>query len=178
MRLVVGTGMSLGLFFEQLGDPAYRHVLLNHLPLTGLGVAWLVLLAGLAMRQTPTILIALGAITLTSAASFFVGQAGDDAYPAVFDALDGHGREWLDYHTYLADKWLPIVYANACVSILAICVVRKKAEWTLAAAGLVATSTLAALGTAVWIAEAGGKIQHPEFRLRDVPDYEAPRRIR
>ncbi|MEE3329710.1 MAG: hypothetical protein VX246_02475 [Myxococcota bacterium] len=168
----------MDVFFELLGDPAYRHVLLNHLPLTGLGVAWLVLLAGLATRQIPTILIALGAITLISAATFFVGQAGDDAYPAVFDALDGHGREWLDYHTYLADKWLPIVYANAGVSILAICAALKRAEWTLAAAGLVAATTLAALGTAAWIAEAGGKIQHPEFRFSDVPDYEAPKRLR
>ena len=29
---------------ELLEDPAYRHVLLNHLPVTGLAVSWIVLL--------------------------------------------------------------------------------------------------------------------------------------
>jgi hypothetical protein len=117
-------------------------------------------------------------VALTSAASFFVGQAGDDAYPAVFDALDGHGREWLDYHTYLADRLLPVLYANAAVALAALGIGIKRGERLIAVAACVAGTTVIALGTAAWIAEAGGKIAHPEFRLEDVPSYEAPRRLR
>jgi hypothetical protein len=48
----------------------------------------------------------------------------------------------------------------------------------LPAALMVALLTLAGLGTAAWIADVGGKINHPEFRLRDAPVYDATRRLR
>ena len=36
----------MDLLGEFLRDPAYRHVVLNHLPITGLLVAWIVLVVG------------------------------------------------------------------------------------------------------------------------------------
>jgi hypothetical protein len=42
----------------------------------------------------------------------------------------------------------------------------------------VALLTLAGIGMAGWIPEAGGKIKHPEFRLDDPPVYDSPRRLR
>ena len=41
---------------EFLQDPAYRHVVLNHFPITGLLVAWVVLVAGLVFRRREQVL--------------------------------------------------------------------------------------------------------------------------
>jgi hypothetical protein len=163
---------------ELLEDPAYQHILLNHLPITGLAVAWLVLVSGAVLRQRALLFVGLTLVTLTAGASIFVGQAGEDAYAAVFDALDGDGRAWLDYHSHLGDTWLPVLYVNAALASLAIGAAVWRKAWLLPAALAVVATTLAGLGAAVFIAESGGKIKHPEFRLTDPPEYDAPGRLR
>lgn len=163
---------------ELMSDPAYRHVLLNHLPVTGLVVAWLVLLTGCILDKREVLLLGLGLVAVTSGSSLFVGWAGDDAYPAVFDTLGGEGRDWLDYHTQLAETWIPVLYANAVLALLAAAAGVWRGRWLRLAAIGVALATLAGLGAAGFIAEAGGKIKHPEFRLDDPPDYDAPGRLR
>ena len=44
---------------ELLSDPAYRHVLLNHLPIIGLAMAFVVLIIGVVFRQTATLWVGL-----------------------------------------------------------------------------------------------------------------------
>jgi hypothetical protein len=163
---------------ELLEDPAYRHILLNHLPITGLVIACVVLVIGAALRQTAMLRVGLVLVAGTAGSSVFVGASGDDAYPAVFEVLDGDGRAWLDYHTHLADTWLPVLYANAVLAVIALGVGAVRRPLLLPATIVVTLVTLAGIGTAGWIAEAGGKIKHPEFRLDDPPIYDSPRRLR
>ncbi len=166
------------MLFELLEDPAYRHILLNHLPVTGLAVALVVLAIGAALRQTAMLRVGLVLVALTAGASVLVSLSGDDAYPAVFEVLDGDGRAWLDYHTHLADTWLPVLYANAASAVIALGIGRARQQLFLPAALVVTLLTLVGIGAAGWIAEAGGKIKHPEFRLDDPPVYDSPRRLR
>ncbi len=163
---------------ELLEDPAYRHILLNHLPVTGLAIALLVLATGAALRQTAMLRVGLVLVALTAGSSALVSRSGDDAYPAVFDVLDGDGRAWLDYHTHLADTWLPVLYANAALAVIALGVGVARRRLLLPAALVVTLVTLVGIGTAGWIAEAGGKVKHPEFRLDDPPVYDSPGRLR
>ncbi len=163
---------------ELLGDPAYRHVLLNHVPVIGLIVAFAVLTVGAVLRQTTMLRTGLVLVALTAGVSIPVGIFGDDAYLAVFDLLDGDGRAWLDYHMHLADTWLPVLYTNAALAALALGVGIVRPPLLLPTALVVLLVTLAGVGTAVAIAEAGGKIKHPEFRLDDPPVVESSRRLR
>ncbi len=163
---------------ELLEDPAYRHILLNHLPVTGLAIALAVLATGAALRQTAMLRVGLVLVALTAGSSALVSRSGDDAYPAVFDVLDGDGRAWLDYHTHLADTWLPVLYANAALAVIALGVGGARRPLLLPAALVVTLVTLVGIGTAGWIAEAGGKVKHPEFRLDDPPVYDSPGRLR
>lgn len=156
-------------FIDLLGDPAYRHMLLNHIPIIGLFVALVVLVTGLAARQTALLFTGLVLIALTAGASLPVANYGDAAYPAIYDSLDGYGRDWLDYHAELAETWLPLLYANAALAVIAIVLGRVRPRLLLWASVLVALFTLAGVGGAGVIARAGGKIQHPEFRLTDPP---------
>lgn len=163
---------------ELLEDPAYRHVLLNHLPITGLAVAWLGLCFSLYSGHWSSRIFALAVAGLLSLSGLLVMATGDDAYPLVFDSLDGYGRDWLDHHVHLAERWGHLLTANAvlaCVAIGSGCF-RARLQTPLTAVVLV--STLAALAGAVTIAEAGGVIRHAEFRVVDPPVHDVPGRLR
>ena len=160
---------------DLLQDPAYRHMLLNHIPVLGLIIAFVVLTAGLVTRQTALLLTGLVLIALTSGMSLPVATYGDAAYPEIYDSLDGHGRGWLDYHAELAETWLPLLYANAALAVIAIMVVAVNPGLIRWVSLLVALVTLASIGGASIVASAGGKIQHPEFRLSDPPRVDSSR---
>ena len=163
-------------FIDLLNEPAYRHMLLNHIPIIGLFVAFVVLMAGLAVRQTALLFTGLVLVALTAGASIPVAHYGDAAYPALYDALDGDGRKWLDYHAELAESWLPVLYANTALAVIAIVAGVLRRRLLLWAALPVALITVVGLAGATLIASAGGKIQHPEFRFSDPPVVESSRR--
>ena len=161
--------MELDVILELLEDPAYRHVLLNHLPVTGLAMSWIVLAWGVLEARWRSILFGLGLVAATSSSAWFVMSAGDDAYPFVFDLLDGRGQAWLDYHTELADQWGALLYANAVVAGLAALIGHFRPFLRRLVAAAVLLTTLVGLVSAGMIAEAGGKVRHDEFRLTDPP---------
>lgn len=156
-------------YLDLLGDPAYRHLLLNHIPIIGLAVALAALCAGLALRHAALLFTALALVALTAGMSVPVAGYGDDAYPAIYDALDGDGRRWLDYHAELAERWMPLLIANAVLAVIAIVVGAARRPLLVWAAALVALVTLAGIAGAGIVASAGGRIQHPEFRIGDPP---------
>jgi len=164
--------------FELLDDPAYRHVLLNHLPTIGLALSWCALVAALALRDRVAMQIGLLMIALTAGSSIPVGMAGDDAYPAIFDELNGTGRDWLDYHAYLGDTWLPVIYFNAVAALIAFIAGTARNHLLLASSAGIVLITIGGLAAGVVIGGAGGKIKHEEFRLYDPPDYEASDKVR
>ncbi len=168
----------MDLALELLEDPAYRHVLLNHLPSTGLAIAWLVLAWAMVERRWSSVCFGLVLVMSMSGSSFLVTSAGDDAHPFIFDTLDGPGREWLDYHTHLSDRWRHVLSANAVVTALAIAAGVWRERLRTSVGVVVLVSTLAGLVAVSVIAEAGGKIRHPEFRLSDPPVFDSPGRLR
>lgn len=157
---------------ELMEDPAYRHVLLNHIPVTGLAVAWVVLLVGLLSRERTTLLAGLALVAVTAASAFLVIPAGNDAYPFVFGELDGDGQAWLDHHTHLADTWGVLLYANSVLAALAIGLGVWRQKLLLPSAAGVTAATIASLIAVIAIADAGGKIKHPEFRLTYPPTHD------
>ncbi len=165
-------------YLDLLGNPAYRHMLLNHIPIIGLFVALAVLLTGLAARQTALLFTGLVLVAIAAGASIPVARYGDAAYPAIYDTLDRQGRGWLDYHAELADTWMPLLYTNTALAVLAIVIGMARRPLLLWAALLVAVVTLAGIGGASVVARAGGQIQHPEFRISDPPVVESARRPR
>ena len=159
----------MDLVLELLEDPAYLHVLTNHIPVTGLGLAWVVLVWAVCEGRWRSMLFGLILVLGTSGSAYFVMAAGDDAYPFIFDLLDGTGRAWLDHHTELADRWGFMVTFNAGFAAIAIGLGVWREGLRRITGGLVLLTTLVSLVVAGLIAEAGGKIRHSEFRLTDPP---------
>ena len=162
----------MDLLLELLEDPAYRHVLLNHLPLTGLAFAWLVLAGATFEGRWRAMLFGLALVLVTSASALLVMQAGEDAYPFIYDRLDGVSRAWLDHHTFLADRWGWVLVGNAVATGLAIGGGFWRPAGRRALAILILCTTLIGLFTSAVLGEAGGKIRHPEFRLSDPPSHD------
>ncbi len=156
-------------FLDLLTDPAYRHVLFNHVPVVGLAVALLVLACGLVIRERATTLLGLALVALTAGASIPVVNFGDAAYPEIYDTLDGYGRAWLDHHAEVADAWAPLLYATAGLALAGFAAGVLRRALLAPAAALVLVIALGALGAAALIASSGGKVKHPEFRIETLP---------
>ena len=152
---------SLGEFLQ---DPAYRHVVLNHFPITGLLVAWVVLLVGLVIRQRETSRVGVVLVAATAASALFVMSAGEAAYPAVYDALDGPGREWLDRHAELAGTWGRTLYLTLALAVGALAAAVWRPAWLAPASMAVALAAAVSLAATAAIADAGGKVRHAAFR--------------
>lgn len=159
-----------GLFGQ---PPEYVHVLLNPLPVYGLGIGALALGAALLARSKPAQALALGVIVISSASAWPVAHYGTNAYARIREKADVDGQRWLDEHMARADKWIYAFYATALLGVFALASQKKfpKAVLPMAMATLVASGV--SLGGGVWIGKAGGQIRHPEFRAKAAPPAEA-----
>jgi hypothetical protein len=129
-------------------------------------------------RRWSSALFALALVALLSGSTWLVVGSGDAAYPFVFESLDGPGQAWLDYHTHLGDRWGGVIAANGLIALGAIAAGHARERLRRPGVLVVLATTLAALLLAVFVAEAGGQIRHPEFRRGDPPVYDAPGRLR
>ncbi len=166
------------LWYALLENPAYRHVLLNHLPITGLALAVCVLAWGLFEDRWTGIAFGLGLVAATSLSAALVLQSGDQAYPFLFDQLDGDGQAWLDHHAFLAERFGRALPINGLLAALAIGLGARRIAWRRRLGVALLVTSLGGLGAAAVIAEAGGKIRHAELRTSSPPIHASAGRIR
>ncbi len=154
---------------HDLQQPEYLHVLLNPLPVYGLAIAVFGLIAALYLRSRGGQLTALVLIFATAASAWPVAHYGDLAYDRVLSMADEPGQAWLEAHSHREDKLIYVFYALAAVAAAAIFIPKK---WPKSAMPLVIATLLlglGALGAGGYIAYAGGKIRHREFRNTPPP---------
>ena len=151
-------------FLDGLREPEYLHVLLNPLPIYGLATGTLALAAALVSRSRPAILIALGIVALTAASAWPVYALGHQAYEAVNTTVDPGGQDWLEAHRHRAEGLIWTFYVLAALAAAGVGVPLRWPK-TLLPLGLAALiGALGVLGAGGYIAYAGGKVRHLEFR--------------
>lgn len=165
------------LWYALVENPAYRHLLLNHLPITGLAVSACVLAWGLFEDRWTSIAFALALVAATSLSAALVMQSGDQAYPFLFDQLDGDGQAWLDHHAFLADRFGRVLPVNGLLAALAIGLGIRRIAWRRRLGIALLATSLASLVSAAIIAEAGGRIRHAELRTSNPPIHESAGRV-
>ncbi len=155
----------MSVFLKSLQQPEYVHVLLNHLPITGLGVALLSLVVGLVVRKRPVLLLGLALVSLLALSAWPVAEYGERGYDRVLSMSDDDGQVYLERHRDLAERWMFLFYVTATAGAVAM-VVGWKWPWSLWPASLgVALLCLGSLVAATFIAESGGVVRHREFRF-------------
>lgn len=152
-----------------LQQPEYLHVLINPLPIYGLAIALIGLIAAMCLRTRGGEVIALVLIFLCAAAAWPAAHYGEAAESNVLALADADGQAWLKIHEHRAEDLIYVFYALALVSVAAIFAPKK---WPKTARPLVVLTLLlavAALAAGGYIASAGGKIRHREFRTGPPP---------
>jgi len=150
-------------------QPEYLHVLLNPLPVYGLVTGWIGLLIAIFLRSRPAKIATLAIILISAASAWPVYEFGEQGYDRVLSMTDDPGHAWLDEHRDRAEDLIYFFYALAVLSAGAIALPIK---WPKSATPLVIAVLLlgaAAIGIGGYIAYAGGRIRHKEFRNEPPP---------
>jgi hypothetical protein len=158
---------------RSLRQPEYVHVLLNPLPVYGLLLSLIGLIIALVLKSRRAQIATLALVLISSLCAWPVYEYGEDGYDRVLAMTDDDGHAWLDEHLHRADKLIYIFYALALLSAIAIAAPLK---WPSSAAPLtIAVILLGALtlGSGAYIAYAGGRIRHREFRNEPAPPIKA-----
>ena len=156
-------------FLRGLRQPEYVHVLLNPLPVYGLLISWIALIAALISKSRRAHIVTLILIFVTSISAWPVYEFGEEGYDRVLAMTDDDGHAWLDEHQARGQKLIYVFYALAVLSAAAIVVPLRWPKSSVPLALVVVLLGAAALGSGCYIASAGGKIRHREFRNEPPP---------
>ncbi|QSR89655.1 hypothetical protein [Methylacidiphilum caldifontis] len=159
-------------FLETLKQPEYIHVLLNPLPVYGLGMALLVFIIGSVVKSRGVQAVGLVLILLTCASGWIVEHYGEEGYDRVEAMVSEKEKAWLDAHKERGERAVWVLYAEGLVAILGLIAlgIFPRAMQFLGTAAIIVG--LAAFFMTVWTAHAGGKIRHKEFYEGPPPGYE------
>ena len=157
-------------FFRALAQPEYVHTLLNPLPVYGLATAWVVLLVSVIVRNRVAQVIALALVLVCAASAWPVDKFGKEAKDRVISMENESGALWIEEHEHRADQLVLAFYLLAIVAAAGILAPMKWPRSGLPLAIAAAILGAAALGCGAYIAYAGGKIRHHEFRLEPPPN--------
>ena len=153
-------------------QPEYLHTLFNPIPIYGLGLGLLGLAIALFLRSRPAQIATLAIILASAATALPVYLLGEAAENRMEGIVDEAGREWLEVHEERAEK---VIYAFYVLAILSAAALLAPRWWPRSATPLalaVFALTILTLALGGFVAHAGGKIRHKEFRT-GLPSEEA-----
>ncbi|MEO8338698.1 MAG: hypothetical protein ABI604_03150 [Nitrospirota bacterium] len=150
--------------FTEFQQPAYLHLLINHLPIIGTGVGLLGLIVGLLLRHPLALIPALIILLFSGLSAWPVYVTGSSAYKPIHKIADEAGVNWLDEHMDRADNTVWVFYVMAGFAALSLTVPLKWPKSVKPLAILVLVSAIGSLGVGGYIAQAGGRIRHTELR--------------
>jgi plastocyanin len=154
---------------RDLQQPEYIHVLINPLPVYGLACGLIGLFIAICQRSRRATIVALVIVLLSAAAAWPVYIYGEQAHDRVLSMADADGQAWLAAHKARAENLIWLFYAVAAVSVIALIAPVKWQRSSIALAIAVLVLGVISLGAGGYIAYAGGKIRHREFRTEPPP---------
>ncbi len=156
-------------FWDTLQQPEYVHVLLNHLPLTGLFAAWLCLVGALVIRHRGTALVGLLLVSLFALSAWPTYEYGQQGYDRVYSMADRDGDAWLKAHRELAERWIWLYFVTAGLGVAGMVAGWRRPKWLWAATLAVILLALGSMLAGTVIADYGGRVRHGEFRNGPAP---------
>lgn len=152
---------------------AHVHLILNHIPLIGMGFVILLLIVAFLLRSNQFINVALVFVILLSLWAIPVYLTGEPAEEMVED-LPGVSHALIEEHEEVAEIAFIFTEITGALALIALIVRRysdKSGRW-------ITILTLIALlisgGVMTWTANLGGKIRHSEIRSSTGPQNTSP----
>jgi hypothetical protein len=158
---------------RDLRQPEYIHVLINPLPIYGLAMAWVGLIVSLFLGSRRAQIATLAIVLISAASAWPVYELGQQSYDRVLSMADSDGQAWLDEHRDRAEDLIYFFYALALLSAVAIVAPMKWPKSSMPLALGVTLLGAIVIGIGAYIAQAGGKIRHREFRNEAPPKRSA-----
>jgi hypothetical protein len=150
-------------------QPEYIHVLINPLPVYGLGLGLIGLIIALLLRSRPAKIATLTIVLISAVSAWPAYEFGEQGYDRVLSMADDDGRAWLDAHKDRAENLIWAFYALAILTAIAIAAPVKWPKSSIFLAIVVLLFGAVCLGLGGYIAYAGGRIRHREFRNEAPP---------
>ena len=154
---------------RDLRQPEYIHVLINPLPTYGLAMGWVGLVIAFFLKSRRAQIATLIIVLICAASAWPVYEYGEQAENPVISMADKDGQAWLAEHKDRAEDLIYFFYALALLSAVAIVLPIKWPKSSKPLAIVVILFGAATLGMGGYIAYAGGKIRHREFRNEPPP---------
>ena len=157
-------------------NPAHIHMVINHIPIIGIGFVILLLVIALFQKSSELTDISMIFVILIAIATIFVHQSGESAEEFV-EGKPGFSDQLVLAHDVAADLAFVFVEAVGVLALMTMIVRRyyKKLGKVLTLATLL--GIIAGGGLIVRAANLGGKINHPEISSDDsvlsVPLYKS-----
>lgn len=145
-------------------DAPHLHLLTNHLPIFVTLSGLFAMAVGLWRNNRGITQVALTLVFLGIAGGILTFWFGQQAYKPVRGLADEMGQDWLDLHMERAEQVIWVFWTAGAAVAAALVLVRKEHRLAIPAAMVAGTLGLLSMGLAGWIADAGGKIRHPELR--------------
>lgn len=155
--------------FQELQEPGYLHVLLNHLPIVGTMMGLIGLLVGLVLRHRAALIPPLVILLLAGGSAWPVYETGSAAYKPIRKITDEAGSDWLDEHMDRVDRTVWAFYVMAGVAAIALIAPRRWPKTSLPLAVITMLAAAACVGVGGYIARPGGLVRHTEFRAPGTP---------
>src|SRR5439155_2704869 len=116
----MGRQVVMDSILHGLRQPEYVHVLLNPVPVYGLLISWVGLVAAVISKNRTAQIVTLILVFVTSISAWPTFEFGQQGYDRVLAMTDEDGHAWLDEHEARAEKFIYIFYALAALSAAAI----------------------------------------------------------
>ncbi len=153
-----------------LQQPEYLHTLLNPVPIYGLALGLFGLLVALFLKSRPAQVATLAIILVSSATALPVYLLGERAENRMEGLVDEPGRAWLEVHEQRAEKVIWAFYILAAVAAAALLAPIRWPRSAMLLALAAFAGGMIALALGGFVAHAGGKIRHREFRTGAPPE--------
>ncbi|MDX6767858.1 MAG: hypothetical protein SFU85_13835 [Candidatus Methylacidiphilales bacterium] len=149
--------------------PEHLHIALNHLPIVGIPIGLLILWVGTVFKTPPVQLTALGliaAMALATAGVMYTGEEAEERFEKglIQPALDGEGEGWLHEHEEAAEGLSWAIYLSGGLAVVLAVVLTRWPRFALPSVLVFSAWMIFVIVGTIRVAEAGGKIRHPEFR--------------
>jgi len=144
-------------------NDAHLHLVVNHLPIVGVLIGFLVLLAGLIMKKPQIKNTALGIFifsALTAIAAFLTGEGAEE----IVENLPGISETLIHKHEDYAELFLTMMLILGGVSLITLFLQYKKLPFSKYGFVLILLLSMVTMGIAKYVGTSGGEITHIEIR--------------
>ncbi|MBK8954195.1 MAG: hypothetical protein IPM34_01380 [Saprospiraceae bacterium] len=142
---------------------AHFHLVVNHLPIVGLLIGTLILIAGLLVKERNVKLTALGVFiftAITSIVAFYTGEGAED----IVENIAGISETLIHTHEEYAESFFTITLILGGLALIVLIAEIKKLKYTKYFIYLILLLALADGVLAKYVGTSGGEIRHSEIR--------------